>query len=597
MRLINVNGLETESGLKIEELSGDKIRSYAILSHTWGKEEVTLQEMDQTYKMRRKVIGRMHGLNHAWVDTCCIDKTSSAELSEAINSMYQWYLKARVCYVFLADVTSMDDFANSQWFTRGWTLQELIAPKEMIFYNKYWEKLGTKQTLWKEIEARTGIPASALERKQNLERISIAQKMSWAANRCTSKPEDRAYSLLGLFDINMPLLYGEGEKAFIRLQEELMKAYGDPSILVWASKYENHGGLLATSPDAFEGSRNIEMVPIPHTIRERPWTVDNKGVHLNIPLLPVGHAGLVLGILCGIGQFGGDTIGIFLQDESYHGWVFHRAWSDRYKEIENGAYFRANFPTKEVCVPQPRLAATGTPTSRDNTATEIFDIDYLTFIWMSSWEAWERRMSRPGPQPLDRSNMKRFLQALDIGDILSARELLDKEPSIMMCSDSNGRALLSCTAGNGNVRIVWMILVRLMRYGIGVNDKCDQGRTPLSYAAAGGHIEVIWLLCNWNGIDLYAPDKQGLTPWSHAVREGRKEVIEFLLAQPQCDRYMVDASGRTLLSHAVECGRGEVLELLLQRTSESYLRLKDHQGLSALDWGDLWCFRNSTICE
>ena len=161
--------------------------------------------------------------------SCCIDKKSSAELSEAINSMYRWYNHAAVCYAFLADVCWTDDVAeievqlkSSRWFTRGWTLQELIAPQTVIFFSTEWRPLGTKARLTPALSSITGIDPDYLEGK-DIKLASISKRMFWASSRKTTRTEDIAYCLLGIFDINMPLLYGEGKRAFRRLQEEILK--------------------------------------------------------------------------------------------------------------------------------------------------------------------------------------------------------------------------------------------------------------------------------------------------------------------------------------------------------------------------------------
>src|ERR1700733_11317378 len=198
------------------------------------------------------------GFHYIWIDTCCIDKASSAELSEAINSTYRWYHESGVCYAYLADVPPNavdDEFAKSRWFTRGWTLQELIAPSTVIFLGKEWQKMGTKSSRQRIISEVTGIPTNILL-GGDLERTSIAQKLSWASKRETTRVEDIAYCLMGIFGINMPMLYGEGERAFIRLQEEIMKVSDDHSLFAWES-FDNRGGLLATSSAAFSNSSEI----------------------------------------------------------------------------------------------------------------------------------------------------------------------------------------------------------------------------------------------------------------------------------------------------------------------------------------------------
>jgi hypothetical protein len=222
------------------------IPSYAILSHRWGAQEVTLQNLaDGTGKGMAgygkiqfcREQARRDGLQYFWVDTCCIDKSDAVELQEAINSMFRWYRDATRCYVYLSDVlrvtlNSSDEsneswesmFLRSKWFTRGWTLQELIAPISVEFFSKEGELLGNKTSLVRQICHATGIPVKAL-RGGSLSNFSITERLSWAATRETTRKEDLAYSLLGIFDVNMSLIYGEGrEKAFKRLREEIEKA-------------------------------------------------------------------------------------------------------------------------------------------------------------------------------------------------------------------------------------------------------------------------------------------------------------------------------------------------------------------------------------
>ena len=204
--------------------------------------------------------------------------------------MFKWYKKAKVCYVYLADVPSSSDpndlasFRSSRWFTRGWTLQELIAPQNVVFYTKEWKKLGAKNELSVPVSAVTGIHKEILLGHQLLKDVSIADRMSWASQRATTRPEDIAYCLLGIFDVNMPLLYGEGQKAFIRLQEEIIKVSDDHSIFVWKSvpPLRNYG-MLALSPETFRGVGSI--------LRYRdngsnvPFAITNNGLQIQLPML------------------------------------------------------------------------------------------------------------------------------------------------------------------------------------------------------------------------------------------------------------------------------------------------------------------------
>ncbi|RYP65604.1 hypothetical protein DL771_008212 [Monosporascus sp. 5C6A] len=226
---------------------GDRIPRYAILSHRWGMEEVTFKDlMDGTGPSKQgydKIrfcsdqAGR-DGLDHFWVDTCCIDKSSSAELTEAINSMFQWYRNAAKCYVYLDDVSKSalktgnkpnyqpwePDLRKSKWFTRGWTLQELLAPASVKFFSRKGARLGNKRSLELPISDITGIPLKVLRGSPLLD-CSVPERMAWAKSRQTTRDKNKAYSLLGIFDVQMPLIYGEGrDKAFKRLKGEIDKA-------------------------------------------------------------------------------------------------------------------------------------------------------------------------------------------------------------------------------------------------------------------------------------------------------------------------------------------------------------------------------------
>ena len=238
MRLLEYNN-DSEFSLTKDFVSG-KIPEYAILSHTWGvdTEEVTYRDLiDGTGKNKvgyEKIRfcgqqARRDRLQYFWVDTCCIDKSNSNELAEAINSMFRWYRNAAKCYVYLPDVSSPvinvgDMLRTSRWFTRGWTLQELIAPTSVEFFSKNRELLGDKKSLERHICEITRIPSRAL-RGGPLAEFSVTERMSWADTRQTTRDEDMAYSLLGIFGVHISLIYGEGrENAFKRLREEIDKA-------------------------------------------------------------------------------------------------------------------------------------------------------------------------------------------------------------------------------------------------------------------------------------------------------------------------------------------------------------------------------------
>ncbi|KAH9204386.1 hypothetical protein DL95DRAFT_471533, partial [Leptodontidium sp. 2 PMI_412] len=241
MRLLHYNN---DGDFSLTEfVEGDIPKQYAILSHRWGADEVTFKDLTDGTSKDKAGYGKIQfcgeqarrdGLQYFWVDTCCIDKSNAVELQEAINSMFRWYQDATKCYVYLPDVSrprtdsadgSNEDwvsiFRKSEWFTRGWTLQELIAPASVDFFCKDRGLLGNKVSLERHICEVTGIPASAL-RGSPLSDFSVAGRLSWAASRRTLRPEDKVYSLLGIFDVNMPLIYGEGyDKALKRLRKEI----------------------------------------------------------------------------------------------------------------------------------------------------------------------------------------------------------------------------------------------------------------------------------------------------------------------------------------------------------------------------------------
>ncbi|CAJ2513555.1 Uu.00g016740.m01.CDS01 [Anthostomella pinea] len=292
------------STLQLEEHYGREIPPYAILSHTWDDEEVTFRDFVDRRDERTRMKGWQKiqrtcslaiedGLEYAWVDTCCIDKSSSAELTVAINSMFKWYSEATVCHAYLEDLEDPrpESFAACRWFRRGWTLQELIAPRHVRFYNNNWQLHGTKSGLGEEISDITGIALDILEifpgrslRSVLREQLSC-RKMSWAARRETKREEDVAYCLLGIFEVNMPLLYGEGDqKAFTRLQKEIIKNTNDLTLFAWPDNQMNPplSGILAQSPLQFIGARFFEcyadLVYVPE------FQMTNKGLRLHMPL-------------------------------------------------------------------------------------------------------------------------------------------------------------------------------------------------------------------------------------------------------------------------------------------------------------------------
>ncbi|KAK4904289.1 hypothetical protein LTR49_026232 [Elasticomyces elasticus] len=233
MRLLK---LDDSVDVQFVEPFGDSLPEYGILSHTWGPDETELTFDDVRNGTGRDKAGyakvqfcgqqaRMHDLHYFWVDTCCINKEKDSELSHAIKSMFRWYRRSARCYVYLSDVwisgnealqRSWDsDLYKSKWFTRGWTLQELLVPGSVEFFSQNRLRIGDKSSLEGDISGITGIPTSVLQGRP-LSSFSREERLQWSSTRKTGRPEDKAYSLLGIFDIEMPIAYGEGAGSAIR---------------------------------------------------------------------------------------------------------------------------------------------------------------------------------------------------------------------------------------------------------------------------------------------------------------------------------------------------------------------------------------------
>lgn len=280
---------------------------YAILSHRWVGQEITLQTLRPAdlldLNLNTPQLNKIRGacsiarqetppIKWLWDDTCCIDKTNSVEEARSINSMFKWYRNATVCYAYLHDVTrsapgtqmfkSQDprrkqNDLESEWFERGWTLQELLSPRHLNFFDRGWNFMGSKKDLAGILQRVTGIDARYLTGERRIQEASIATKMSWMAGRITKEIEDIAYSMLGLLGIAMMPLYGEGTKAFMRLQKTLIESSPDESIFAWTTPAEGlacfqefgqtpkfspqNWGMLAPSPDCFKQSGDIVVFP------------------------------------------------------------------------------------------------------------------------------------------------------------------------------------------------------------------------------------------------------------------------------------------------------------------------------------------------
>lgn len=370
MRLINCKTKQ------LEFFDNSEAPPYATLSHTWDGDEVTFEDFHDVEKRQAKQgwqkiratcrIAQDDGLGYAWVDSCCINKQSSAELSEAINSMFTWYGLSRECYSYLSDYERAGEQGSEQqitacrWFTRGWTLQELIAPSTIKFYDKNWAFVGTRADLSHQISKLTHINKEILTNttfkylRGILDSYTIATRMSWAASRTTRRPEDGAYSLLGIFGISTPMLYGEGgEKAFMRLQEEIIKDSNDMSIFAWKQAPSHtviyHAdtnttsaqlrGILARSPLEFLNAQyNMNnQINIPE------YAVTNKGLRMETKLESLDSGRFLMPLNCFSRSNGSPQLRsclcIILQPQSDGTYV--RAEPERLHEV---AYDKPHYP-------------------------------------------------------------------------------------------------------------------------------------------------------------------------------------------------------------------------------------------------------------
>jgi len=476
MRLLNTTSIE------VERFTGN-VPQYAILSHRWDQDEIELKDMQaggdtkgmEGYRKLRIscAMAARDGFRYIWIDTCCIDKSSSAELSEAINSMFRYYKEAEVCYVYLSDVASTTtpsyldaqecDFCASIWFTRGWTLQELIAPKVLRFYNKEWDYLGTKAELKAAIRHITNIPENILL-GGDLTDQPISRKMSWVSSRQTTVPEDIAYCLLGVFGVNIPLLYGEGEEnAFLRLQEAILKSSDDNSIFLWRSTEEEtiqqpFWGLLAKSPTYFSMSPDIDAPCTIAMATTTPASLTGRGVHVEflIAILPYDGSESIYAALIYTND-GKRAYGLMLQNLSYSGGQFARVGADILLEI--GIDLRVNYSKlpRRISSDEERNHYLNEPQAlrfyvRQNPKPLTLAIEAIGFYfdpdkslppelsvddWSLGWNRWEGgRFSSSGPTYLLEYDVDKYLgmQSSQTNSSLWNHEIF----GVLQLSDDNG---------------------------------------------------------------------------------------------------------------------------------------------------------------
>ncbi|KAK0704291.1 ankyrin repeat-containing domain protein [Lasiosphaeris hirsuta] len=601
--------LHTSTLMLAEFVDGDVPR-YAILSHTWGDSEVTLRDMEDGRAADKRAYGKIEaccstardrGFEYIWVDTCCIDKTSNADS----------------CLAYLADVPSRAPFPESRWFTRGWTLQELIAPPAVIFFDEDWEELGTRESLREAVSSCTRIPLDLLSGGADIHTFSIAQKMSWAAGRQTTRVEGRAYSLLGIHNINMPLIYREKETAFIRLQEEIMKISDDHNLFAWRSP-DTRGGLLATSPDPFIRSGNIiEYTP--------PGTIGS----------PLAPHGIGLGILrCRERGAGAEPIAIYLRDPLLTMTQFERVRSDEFQPINMTRLRLSQCPLRKMCIRKGRMArgeksgdrglgegaalkippaeAHRTDDARRAALLQAVEQDHEGDKWLlltrSDFE--ESLKGELGPYVLSRAveqchepvinlllarseidadqkdkdgrtpllKIAEASLAVAVRQMLRSGKLLVEQGANIESKDRSGWTPLSHAVESGNEAVVQLLLEK--RADVESEDRSTEGVSLLSWASGNGLIAVVRLLL-LKGTDLNSQDQFQQTPLIWAALSAA-EVVARLLLEKGANMEARDDSGRTSLSWAAKNGQEAVVELLLEEGAD--VEARDMYGRTPVLW-------------
>jgi ankyrin repeat protein len=549
MRLLKT---EVDGSLSLVERSDSDIPPYAILSHTWGRDEneVTFKDWNDGISKSKSGYKKIQscgeqaakdGLEYFWIDTLCIDKSSSAELSEAINSMYLWYEAADLCYAYLDDVPSKKSFLESRWFTRGWTLQELVAPEKVIFFDDEWNPLGSRVELRKSVSQCTGIPTTLLSGTENLDAFSVAQRMSWAARRQTKRIEDRAYCMLGLFDIQMPLIYGEGSTAFVRLQEEIMKISEDHSLFAWRST-DSRCGCLATSPDSFSDSGNI-ILRSPSVISNEPITTSSRGIHLDIPLVgdPCGGGQGFAVLNCFERGSEDKAIALRVRDLEMTMERFERVHSYEFKQVEFSTLNESKTLIRRICIGKSRLGRaqrTRAPMGSEKTSLQH----------INKWNG--------STNPTACYAYSTLLEAAEYGSEDAVWWHLTNKETNVNAVDHDGLSAISHAAIRGSENIMRMLLGR---EGIDVNTRDKSRGTPLSYSASGGHEALIRLLLRTGKINISAYGRS----LQVAAANGHKAVVQHLLEAANIDLNPDVASMHASLLLAAENGHVSIVEMLV----------------------------------
>ncbi|KAK1749954.1 ankyrin repeat-containing domain protein [Echria macrotheca] len=589
MRLIN-----TSTHL-LESFIDDETPMYAILSHRWGPDEVTFIDMQalewETVRSRQGYAkfasacdtAKHYGFHYIWIDTCCIDKSSSAELSEAINSMYRWYQDAAICFAYLEDVKSLmfledvpkpirseeerasyaDQLPFSEWFKRGWTLQELIAPRVLIFLDHDWHRIGSKHELVSHLSSITKINAAILTGSLSVDSASVAERMSWAAERKTTRGEDMAYCLMGLFGINMPMLYGEGQKAaFHRLQEEIIKVSDDHSIFAWScqdvgTNQSTSSGILAPSPAAFNPGFSAGLIPssFANGTPSGAIKVDSKGVHITLRF-PADHLdgrSPIFGILPCASLAPNFKVGIWLVPLAEPGVYRHYGYDTDHHMVVvvKGEEDDNKYRNETVCVQRNRERDRPNIVPAITKAARTGNTELVQLMLASGAEANDG--ADRGLGPLTDAARRGHAAVVDL--------LLRNGATVNYFDGSKtGEFIepLQLAVRYGHADVVQ----RLLLAGADVNHKGAANKTCLHVAVDYRHADIVAILLE-NGANIDEVDEWGRTALSMAARDDNAAVLKVLIEKGANLEIGDTKSGRTALGWAVSHGAKAAVEILL----------------------------------
>ncbi|KAF4878470.1 Vegetative incompatibility protein HET-E-1 [Colletotrichum siamense] len=604
--LINVH-----SG-KLEKFQNNFPR-YAILSHTWGeeKDEIHFGDIQKDHQLSKTGPGRIKfdgccqqakadGFDYVWIDTCCIDKSHHTDYSEAITSMFSWYQTAGRCYAYLADVpdksasTFDNDFRRSRWHTRGWTLQELLAPQDLVFYSQSWTKLGEKASMTSMIEEATGIPAQFLGGFLD---ASVAQRMSWAAQRVTTRGEDMAYCLFGIFNVSLPIMYGEGASAaFGRLQEAILQRTPDASILAWGLDLQHddlhpqqpptnrYGNILAASPQDFVNCGTV--VPWDNGHSGQRLDVNGGYYHLQLPLHTT-KAGQTFGLLkCYSRPQQKGCIGIPLcqVEPGLETDEFMRPKGSKAIQLfdTDSSQEPSNLRIRDLSLAEDIRKfdcrygySIEVPASGKLAVFDVYPKD--------RWDTIAKGLSRTLPaqdadiESIFDERIRLFMRAIAIGH-LGAMEYLYGQLDDATKASTSAAALSTAIKSSNIEALIW-----LLERGFNVNSQDGDGLTPLGRAASEGLISVCMLLLQRRdviGLDIDLEGSDGRSPLVLAVISDHVEVVGLLLDEKASISNMDSGADQHALTLAARYGRVEIMRLLLDANAD--LEAEDVNGETPL---------------